>query len=221
MFTQRFLVSAFVLGCFCACPVSASLTTYCSVNLCTDQSNPPTSFAAATTADTFSNITFAQGNLGTSTSDLGVVFSTNGTGLTGMTNLSSWPAGSALVSNPGVNTLTITLPTAVSAVDFYLGPQDFSAFTISITDSNGATYTDGYFNESATLVPYFFGVTTDGSFTSFTITSQASPDKLSIDDMQIGSQETETPEVATLLLVATGLFLMGGARRWMPRAQAA
>src|SRR5580698_8549644 len=133
MLTQRFLVSAFVLGCFWACPVSASLTTYCSVNLCTDQSNPLTSFNAAATADTFSNIAFAQGNLGTSTSDLGVVFSTNGTGLTGMTNLSSWPAGSALVSNPGVNTLTITLPTAVSAVDFYQGPQDFSAFTISIT----------------------------------------------------------------------------------------
>lgn len=202
MFTQGFLMALLTLG--CAIPASASLTT-CTTQDCL--SDPD---------DTFSNVSFAAGSLGTSTTDFGVIFSTNGAGFTGAVNPTGWPSGSsepALVSSAGVNTLTITLPSDVNAIEFAVGPQDFSAFTIAITDNDGGNYVNGSFFQTNVQNPIFFGAETTGSFTSFTITSQASIDKLTLDAIQIGEDAPATPEAATLLLVGTGLFAMGYIRR--------
>jgi hypothetical protein len=212
-FAQRFLISALVLA-GCAIPASASTLTECTTTTC---------FNTASSGDTLSNIDFTAGSLGTSFTDLGsgVVFSTNSSGLTGIGSPSGWPAGTtdtALESAAGVNTMTITFPTAVNAIEFYAGMLDFSFFTISVTDSNGSTINDGSFEQTNLMVPKFFGITTTGSFTSFTITSQGTPDKITLDDVILGESgggSSATPEGATMLLVATGLFGLRFARRWM------
>ena len=53
MFTQKFLISVILVGICCAIPASASVVTYCGVTGCTDASS---GFAAATSTDTFQNI---------------------------------------------------------------------------------------------------------------------------------------------------------------------
>jgi hypothetical protein len=206
MFTRKYLVAALILG-GCSVPAFATLTTYSSM----------ATFQSATATDTFSNIAFAQGNLGTSTTVGDVTFSTSGTSLNGALNFTGWPTGTtepSLVSGAGINTLTITLPSDVTAIDFYDGPHDFSLFTIAITDSDGGTYSNGALFQTGSIAnPLFFGVTTTGSFTSFTITTQASVDTMTLDDVQTGEGQSQTPEVETLLLVGTGLLGMGYFRR--------
>lgn len=221
MFTQKFLISVLMLGC-CAIPASATLVTYCANTGpgCgySSSSTASSAFTAATTDDTFNNIAVTQGNLGTSYTDAtGVEFS-DPLGMTGTANPSGWPAGStgtAITSKPGVTTMTITFPSSVDAIDLYVGMQDFSNFTISVTDSTGGTFSSGYFEQTNVMAPLFFGVTTSSTFTSFTITSQASADQITLDDISIGS--AATPEAATLLLVGAGLFVMGYFRRRLPR----
>ena len=222
MFTPKILVSAIVLACYTV-PASATLTTYCSNPGpgCTEASNSAASsdFTSATTADTFSDISVAQGSLGDSYTDAsGLVFS-DPLGLTGTANLSSWPTGTAVAGNTTSSgtTMTVTLPSSVNAIEFYAGMQDFSNFTISITDNSGGTFTSGWFVESFPGTPVFLGVTTDSYFTSFTIASQGPGDKITLDDIMIGSagasDPSPTPEATTLLLVGTGMFLMGYFRR--------
>jgi hypothetical protein len=217
MFSQKFLISV-LLGCS-GIPASAALT------VCT---TTPSCVTGAEPDDTFSNISVTQGNLSTSSTDDGVTF-TDLAGLTGVMGsslmLNGWPAGTAIESGSGVTTMTITLPSSVNAIDFYAGMQDFSFFTISVTDSTGGTYTSGSFEELGS--PVFFGISTSSTFTSFTITSQGGPDQITLDDISFGTGGSQggdpapTPEAATLLLVATGLFLMRYARRWMPNRMAA
>ncbi len=207
MFTQRFLIAACIFG-GCSIPASAALTTY----------STPIAFQAATSGDTFSNIAFAQGNLfSTSTSDQGVGFSTSGPDLTGVTNITGWPAGSALVStnSGGGNTLTITLPSAVDAISLYIGLSTTdSNIQISVADSGGGAPDTFGASPTVTLTsPYYLGIVTDSSFTTFTIQSFGPSDHAAIDDMQIGQAQAQTPEVATLLLVGTGLLTMGYIRR--------
>jgi hypothetical protein len=206
MSTQKYLIAAVILG-GCSIPASAALTTYSTLS----------AFQAATSTDTFSNIAFAQGNLfSTSTSDLGVDFSTSGPDLMGVANISSWPAGTALVStnSSGGNTLTITLPSAVDAISLYIGlTTTDSNIQISVADNGGAPDT---FSASPTVIitsPYYLGIVTDASFTTFTIQSFGPSDHVAIDDMEIGQAQAQTPEVATLLLVGTGLLAMGYFRR--------
>ena len=221
MFSHRFLISVLVLAC-CAAPAPAALVTYCTVTGCSD---PSSGFTGATTSDTFNSIAVTQGNLGTNFVDVGVDFSDPAT-LTGMTTLAGWPAGGAIVSGttaPSGNSLTITVPTSVDAIDFYVGLQAYDYFTITVTDSTGGTYTDGYFSSTPTSAA-FFGITTTSTFTTFTITSQSSADKITLDDISFGSAGSDpapTPEVATLFLVGTGLSLMVYGRRKTQRRQAA
>src|SRR5271156_3218497 len=124
MFSKKFLISVLILG-YCAIPASATLVGYCSVATVCDTSG----FATATAGDTFSNISVTAGNLvGDDYTDLGASFS-DPAGITLDTSLSGWPAGGAIVANAGVNTMTITLPSIVNAIEFYVGSQDFSNFT--------------------------------------------------------------------------------------------
>jgi hypothetical protein len=205
MFDKKFLISVLVaVG--CAIPASATLVTYASAS----------SFAAATSGDTFSDIGVTQGNLGTSYTDLGVDF-TDPLGLLGTENLSGWPAGQVITattaSSNDDNTITITFPSGVDAISFDAnGLFAFSYVFLSVTDSSG-TITP-YLYEANSPAPLFFGVTTtDSTFSSFTIETEASVYQLALGNITIGSDPPETPEAATFLLVGTGLFLMGGWRR--------
>jgi len=207
MFRQRFLISVLVVG-FCAIPASAALVTY------TDSG----SFAAGTTTDTFQNIDVTAGNLtSTSYTDLGVDFS-DAAGLNVVTSLGDgWPAGGAIVaSHTGPTTINISFPSGVNSIEFYTDAQlQYSYVYVSVTDSSGTINTSLY--QVSPTTPLFFGVTTtDSTFTSFSVsTDYPNPAQLTLDDISIGSAGStgETPEAATLLLVATGLFLMGWMRR--------
>lgn len=206
MLIQRFLMAAVVAACS-AIPAFATLQTYTSL----------TSFDTATGGDTFTNIAFAQGNLGTSTTVDGVVFSTSGASLTGEASPSGWPTGPtepALASSEGGNTLTITLPAGAGAVDFYFGPLDYTGLQLTIADNAGGNFTTDALTQPNMTTPVFFGVTTTGNFTSFTIQSFSNPDMTTLDNLQFGQSDmSQTPEVATFLLVGTGLLLMGYFRR--------
>jgi hypothetical protein len=221
MSIQKIVLSAIVAACG-AVPATATLTTYCVPGpYCSggSNSNASSEFSTATSSDTFSDINVTQGSLGDSYTDSsGLIFS-DSLGLLGTSNPSGWPTGTAIAGSSGSNgtTLTVTLPSSVDAIEFYVGMQDFSNFTISVTDNSGGTFSSGWFAQTNVSVPQFFGVTTDSYFTSFTITSQASPDKITLDDIMIGSSgasdPSPAPEATTLLLVGTGMFLMGYIRR--------
>lgn len=202
--------------------VSAALTG------CTTTACYATSIAGD--GDTFSNISFTQGNLGDSYTDSssGVTFA-DVLGMTGTANPTGWPSGTALTVNPGaISTLTITLPTAVNTISFDVGMQDFSYFTIAVGDGSTPTYSIETTQTGGVQNPVFFGITTTASFSTFTITSQASVDKITLDDVTVGEATAgggggggggdpgETPEVGTMILMSSGLFLMVLARRRMP-----
>lgn len=207
MFTQKFLISVILVGICCAVPASAALVT-CTTVSC---------FAAASTADTFQNIDVTAGSLGDSYTDPTTAEFEDLMGLNGIVNPTGWPTGTAIAANAGANTMTITLPSSVNAIEFYGGALDFTDMTLSVTDSTGGTYTNGLFGQTNVMNPLFFGVVTNSTFTSITITSYASVDQITLDDISVGSagsgEPAPTPEAATLLLVATGLFMMSYFRR--------
>ncbi len=126
MLTQRFLISAIVAACG-AIPASATLTTYCS-NVGPGCGDPSASsdFTSATSSDTFSDISVAQGGLGNSyTYESGPMFS-DPLGLLERRTRRAGRRGTAVASNAGVSTMTTTLPTSVNAIEFYVGMKDFS-----------------------------------------------------------------------------------------------
>jgi hypothetical protein len=211
MFSKKFLISVLALG-YCAIPASASLTTYTSIS----------AFTTATASDTFQNIIVTPGSLGTSYSDQGVTF-TDALGLFGASSPGGWPGGEVMTSaNTGPSTINIALPASINAIEFYVGTQNFSDFEIQMTDTAGGTFTDGIEIQPTGTTPLYFGITTTASFSSFSVIAFNPPDKITLEDISVGSPDVaETPEVATLLLVATGLFLMGYFRRWTSRTHAA
>lgn len=204
MFSKRFLIAALACGA-CAVPAMADLTTYSSL----------AGLEAAVPADTFSSITFAQGSLGTSVTESGVVFSasgsalegTTGAGLAGSPFYETWPAGTAVYVLTVGDSITITLPVAVNAVSLYFGSSDESV-KLTVDDSGGGS------PDSSTATPGtspgMVNILTNSNFTTFTI-QETSSGQVGIDDMEIG--QAQTPEVATFLLVGTGLLGMGYLRR--------
>lgn len=229
MFYKKYLISGLLVA--CAIPASAALTTFCTVGpalLCPETGSSSaaasSAFNTATASDTFTNISFTAGSLGTSYTDSGTGLEFNDLlGLIGTASPSGWPSGTAIDSTAAgsVSTIALTVPSGVSAIDFYVGVSLlYSNFTISVTDSNGATFTDGYFYQSS-LAPFFFGVTTSGTFTNLTITDQTpgNLNQITLDDISLGSAGSDAPavpETETLLSVGTGLLALGFARRWMP-----
>lgn len=190
-----------VLG--CAVSASAAIVGYTS----------PSGFAAATNEDTFSSISFTQGSLGLSTSEMGVVFSSNGAlvgttgaGVDSAFSQSGWPSGSALEESTVGDSISITIPAGVTAFSLYFGSSDDDA-EILVTDTSGGGGPDTYalYSEDGAG---FAGFVTNTSFNTITIIDQGSEGNVAIDDMQ-----AQTPEVATLLLVGTGLLGMGYMRR--------
>jgi hypothetical protein len=198
MFVQKFLISMLIAGC-CAIPASASsLVTYTSSS----------AFAAATVGDDpLSNLVVTAGGLGTSFTDLGVNFS-DPDQLQGITDLGGWPAGTAISDYSGdFAAISITIPSTVNAIGFYVSG---GGVNISVTDSTGGAYLN------MPLASGFFGVATDSTFVTFDIS--AASGQLVLGDIMVGTADAApTPEAATLLLVGTGLFMMGYLRRRMPR----
>jgi hypothetical protein len=216
VFTRRFFFSGLILAC-CAIPASATLTTYTALP----------SFTAANTDQTFQNITFpSSGNQGTTYTDLlTLVAFSSGSGLTAIPSPTGWPSGTAIEVTPNsamTKILTIALPASVTSLGMYLGPQNFNNFEIIITDAAGASdnFDYGAFHQSySDSSPVFFGLRTNSPITSFTIKTYGPPDDLALDSVMIGGGSTsETPEVATFLMIGSGLLMLRYGRRWMPRA---
>ncbi len=219
MFTQRFLVSALLLGCG-AIPASATLTTYTDL---------PT-FTSATSGQTFQNITFPSGSDGTTYTDptSGVVFS-DITGLLGASSPSGWATGSTLEANHcttgGGCTLTISLPGTVTSVGLFVGTDNFQPFQISVSNGTDPTFSANQAQNPATT-PFFFGFNSTVPFSTFTISSEDNVSSLFLDSMEIGTSggsgptdPSDTPEAATLLMIGSGLTMLHCGRRWMPRAR--
>ena len=205
MLNQRFLIAALTFGA-CAVPAMADIMSYSSL----------AALEAAVPADTFCNITFPQGDLGPSVTEMGVVFSASPSNLEGITgsNLTAtffqnWPSGSALYVITEGDRLTITLPAAVNAVSLYFGANDDNV-KLSVDDSGGGS--PDIFTSTPTAPPTLVSFATDSSFTTFTIQSTSGDGLVAIDDMQIGEM-SQTPEAAPFLLVGTGLLMMGCFRR--------
>jgi len=225
VFTQRFLISALLLASG-AIPASATLVSY---------SDLPT-FTSATSGQTFQNITFPTGSDGTSYTDPTTLATfTDVTGLVGVASPTGWPTGSTLEANHCSSssgcTLTITLPAAVTSVSLDVGLQAFNEFqiTVSNTGAGCSTSTANCFTqnlESSSTSPSFFGFQSDSPFTTFTIATEDNVSNLFIDSLEIGSSggsgpsdPPDTPEVATLLMIGSGLIMLRCGRRWMPRAR--
>ena len=231
MFTQRFLVSALLLACG-AIPASATLTTYSSLS----------TFTAGNTDQTFQNITFPSGNNGTTYTDptTGVVFS-DATSLVGIGTPAGWPAGSSLqASDCGsptscTTTLTITLPSAVTSVSLDLSLQNFNQFQVTASNTGTGCLTSSancftQNTQSSPTTPNFFGFRSDTPFTTFTVATEDFVSSITLDAMEIGTptgggggggptDPPDTPEVATLLMIGSGLVMLRCGRRWMPRAR--
>ncbi|QJW97146.1 hypothetical protein [Frigoriglobus tundricola] len=109
----------------------------------------------------------------------------------------------AYVPSANTLTMTITLPTPVTAVGLDLGT--FKGGALGFAFSNGATFTQSgtaTFGQTA-----FLGFTSSPPFTSLTITESLSGgEALVIDDLQYG---IAAPEPASVALLASGLLAVG------------
>ena len=194
----RNYLTAVLLVAGCAVPASASLTTYSTLS----------NLESAAPGDTFSNITFAQGGLGTSTTDDGITFSDTGQ-LQGLENDPGWSGATGISTYNGLSTIVLTIPSSVNAIGFYV--YGLGGY-VSITDDSGGSYANG-----SPLPDGFFGIATGSTFSTFTISANNGTE-LAIGDIYVGEAQA-TPEVATLLLVGTGLLGMGFIRRRANRRQ--
>lgn len=220
MYTKRFLVFALLLACG-AIPASATLVNYSTL----------ADFTAGNTDQTFQNITFPSGSQGTTYTDstTGVMF-TDGTSLVGVPFPVGWPAGSSLQAtncgSPGscTTTLTITLPSAVTSVALFAGPDNFQPFQISVSNGVDPQFSSNQ-SQNPVTNPFFFGFRSDSPFTTFTIASEDNVSSVFLDSMEVGTPTgdagppPDTPEVATLLMIGSGLVMLRCGRRWMPRAR--
>jgi hypothetical protein len=153
------------------------------------------------------------------------------TGLVGVGSPAGWPTGSTLEANHCTSsagcTLTITLPSAVTSVSLFAGLSLFSPFQVTI--SNGVDTPVSTNQEQGSLsTPIFYGFRSDSAFTTFTIATEDNVSNLFLDAMEIGTptgsgggptDPPDTPEVATLLMIGSGLVMLRCGRRWMPRAR--
>jgi hypothetical protein len=216
MYTKRLLVSALLLVCG-AIPASATLVNYSTLS----------AFTAGNSDQTFQNITFPSGSEGTTFTDstTGVVFS-DITGLFGVATPAGWPVGSTLQANQcsssGGCTLTITLPSAVTSVSLFAGLSGFNAFQVTISNGVDAPFSTNQ-EQSNLQTPLFYGFRSDSPFTMFTISTEDNVNSLFIDSMEVGTPTgdagppPDTPEVATLLMIGSGLVMLRCGRRWIPR----
>ncbi len=118
---------------------------------------------------------------------------------------------STVSNNPQI---TVTPSAGTSALSFYLATQSSYGEPVLVTFSDGSQYTLSA--PSTTLpVPLFFGVTSSAPLTSLSFTlapgdSLANSTRLILGDVAEGTSNpvSDTPEVATFILIGTGLAAM-------------
>jgi hypothetical protein len=116
--------------------------------------------------------------------------------------------GSSVLNQLGPNgTITVTLPTNVRAFGVDLN----SAGPFGLTVAYNASSPFSHLATAGSGASGFFGVRTDAPITSLVFSTGVFT-RGSLDNFEVGTQ-AETPEVATLLAIGTGLIAM----RWMRR----
>src|SRR5262249_49600609 len=113
----------------------------------------------------------------------------------------------------GVNTLTVTLPSAVSAIGFDYA-ELFGQTDVYTIVADGQTFTA----TTSTLGALFFGLTDTNTFTSFTITHLSGKNLAAnvfptIDNLSFATTLASVPEPATLALLGSGLLGLAMMRR--------
>jgi len=121
--------------------------------------------------------------------------------------------------------LEVILPQAVNAVGMNIMAGAGGVFQAGLNNAV-FTYTSGATTGWPT--PNFFGLTSDTAFTTFYLQLPGGNTPF-IDNFSYGSEQTQggggdppaTPEVATFLMIATGLIALGKGRRFLRHAVAA
>ena len=223
MITRLILASALTLT--SAAPIFGSILTY------TDRAT----MELAQPALAFSTITFDGFSGGYNSSAGLTIAATNFVGVTVTTpppydlavgnSVANWGGGATLLNNnPSPSgRVIVTLPPNVFAfgaelLAIYtagLGGPNGNGFQVAIYDGSASNLTTG----SASALPssLFFGATSATPIQSVTFMVPAGTFgiQLAMDNFEIGTQ-AETPEVATLLAIGTGLIAMRWIRRRRP-----
>ena len=123
--------------------------------------------------------------------------------------------------------LEVILPQAVNAVGMNIMAGTGSVFQAGL---NNATFVYSTGPTSGWPTPNFFGLTSDTAFTTFYLQLPGGNTPF-IDNFSYGSEQTggsgggsdptDTPEVATFLMIATGLIALSKGRKVIHRAVAA
>src|SRR5579871_791760 len=213
MFAPRFLTSVLVLTWAAAAPASAAtIATYStssSFNLATNglfAVNTAINFDADTSC--FHCITFT---------DSGVTFTATGDSnpLT-VGTVSGWGSGNVLERTTGGGSLSA----AIAANNFYaftvsvvgVSPS-FSGFPFEMIVTSGGTPTDYSLTAAAAGSAIFFGATSDSPITNVQLVADVNQLTLGADDLTLYTQIQAVPEASTMLLIGTGLFVLGLCRR--------
>lgn len=145
----------------------------------------------------------------------GVTFTNSGGGdqmYVNSSGLFTVGSGAYLVGPNPPGYILVAFATAVSGVGFdastyFGGTITFTTGGTSVTTSNVPAHT------SSTWV----GFTSDTPFTSLEIQVSNAGARAALDNFEFGNAAADTPEVATILMIGTGLLALGGGRRWLHR----
>jgi hypothetical protein len=162
----------------------------------------------------FTPVSFSQGFSG-SLLDLGsgLTFAGGGTLSTITTTINpggSWPAGNILKGFSNGGEIDITLPTGTLAFGASFGELGGSIATITLSGNGGGSFS--YQVSPASGVPVYIGVSSTSAFTSIKIAADFGFEDLALDNFSFGTG-AETPEVATMVLMGSGLVMLAAIRR--------
>lgn len=131
------------------------------------------------------------------------------------TNWSTWSHGAtpAVLFVDSANSVTWTLPSGVGAVDFYVEPNLFSVYDITVDLGGGVTSTQSVDGTSG--AKYFGAYTTSGSIHSLTISADPNASGFAFGEIRVAA-----PEPALPLLVLLGFGFVGLRRRRRAKAVA-
>lgn len=211
MFTRMILVTALVMA-SAGTAFASELAVYSSrTTWNTDKAGVNIDLAFTNmTFEAFAGSSFndAAGLLDAITNVRFVGLQSNGSSYDLTDSLSGFSGSAVLTQSLPNGSIQVTLPANVRA--FGVDVNSASAIGVTIDYTAG-----GNFTHLATPAGTsgFFGVRTDAPITNLVLYTGVTT-KISVDNFEIGTQ-ADTPEVATLLLIGTGLIAM----RWLRRRQ--